>query len=437
VVKHHGTHTHPFLGPVTGSSTSLTAPPPEDLAAAANSYLEVQLTATDSAGLSTTVTRRFDPTKVPVTVATTPTGRRVSVNGQRVEGGSTVTSWAGYGLALSIPKQYDATGREFGFQRWSDGGPESHTYVTPTAAATVTATLQPGPTSLSGISVRQSDPSSAIISWLPPQDPGGSTLAGYAVYRSGTDSAGQTAYAATVAATSRSFTMTKLVPGQTYTLSVVPFNAYAAGPRATIVITAIGASQPDPPRAVTVRADAPGTATISWLPPTNTGGKTITGYRVSRDGVDARGVGDFATTVAADARSATLTRLVAGRIYHLSVQAVTSSGHGAAVRGTVVAHASTAANGSPSAFTVVQTSATTATLTWAPPVYTGGKTVTGYQVSREGKDSAGGVLNSTSVGPAVRTFQLTRLVPGEVYTLRVAATTATVSPAIAATVMIR
>jgi hypothetical protein len=48
VLRRHNTHTHPFLGPVTGNNIALVAPGPENLAAAANSDLRIELTATDS-----------------------------------------------------------------------------------------------------------------------------------------------------------------------------------------------------------------------------------------------------------------------------------------------------------------------------------------------------------------------------------------------------
>src|SRR4029077_5779179 len=35
ILLHHSTHTHPFLGPVTGNGIPFTTPSPEDLAAAA------------------------------------------------------------------------------------------------------------------------------------------------------------------------------------------------------------------------------------------------------------------------------------------------------------------------------------------------------------------------------------------------------------------
>jgi glucose/arabinose dehydrogenase len=139
VLRHHDTHTHPYLGPTTGNGVALTGPGPEDLAAAANSYLEIRLTATDSNGLSTTVTRSFQPRKVAVTLATSPAGRTVTVNGTSVTGPTTVTSWAGFQLQVAATAQSDAAGRPYGFDRWSDGGAAAHTVTTPTTATTLTA----------------------------------------------------------------------------------------------------------------------------------------------------------------------------------------------------------------------------------------------------------------------------------------------------------
>ena len=90
ILRVHDQHTHPFLGPVTGTGIDVVAPGPEDLAAAANSFLRISLTATDSAGVATTVVRDFQPRKVAVTLATAPVGRQIVVNGQTVTGPTTV-----------------------------------------------------------------------------------------------------------------------------------------------------------------------------------------------------------------------------------------------------------------------------------------------------------------------------------------------------------
>jgi glucose/arabinose dehydrogenase len=142
VIRRHADHTHPFLGPVTGNDIELTAPGPEDLAAAATSYLEVRLTATDSQGVSTTVVRDLRPVMTEVTVATAPAGRTVTVNGQKVTGPTTLTSWAGFPLTLAVAQQTDGSGRTYGFDRWSDGTTTAtRTVVTPASATTLTAQL--------------------------------------------------------------------------------------------------------------------------------------------------------------------------------------------------------------------------------------------------------------------------------------------------------
>ena len=50
----------------------------------ANTDTEIQLTATDSKGLSATVTRNLYPAKVSITLATDPPGLRLGVNGTTV-----------------------------------------------------------------------------------------------------------------------------------------------------------------------------------------------------------------------------------------------------------------------------------------------------------------------------------------------------------------
>jgi glucose/arabinose dehydrogenase/PKD repeat protein len=138
VILHHASHTHPFLGPVAGNDIVFTAPAPEDLAAAANSYLEIRLTATDSAGGSTTISQNFQPRKVALTFATNPGGLHVTVNGQSFNGPTTITSWQGWQLNLIAPDQVTG-GWNYRFQSWSDRGAQAHTIVTPAAPTTYTA----------------------------------------------------------------------------------------------------------------------------------------------------------------------------------------------------------------------------------------------------------------------------------------------------------
>ncbi len=145
VLKRHDTHTHPFFGPATGNSLSITTDPPEDLLAATNSSLEIQVTATDASGQSTTVTRTFLPRKVDLTFQTSPPGLQVVLDTTVARTGpSTAVSWVGWGLRVRADDQV-AGGQSYRFQGWSDGGARDHVITTPAAATTYTATFAPAP----------------------------------------------------------------------------------------------------------------------------------------------------------------------------------------------------------------------------------------------------------------------------------------------------
>ncbi len=140
VLRHHDTHDHPWLAPTTGNDVQVVAPAPEDLAAATNSYVEIQLTATDSRGLSTTVTRIVQPHKVELTLDTDPQGLQIEVNGEVASGPHTLTSWRGWVLDLRAFTQVDGTGQSWSFSSWSDGGAAQHGFTTPATASSVIAT---------------------------------------------------------------------------------------------------------------------------------------------------------------------------------------------------------------------------------------------------------------------------------------------------------
>ena len=144
VILHHNTHTHPFLGPVTGNGISFTAPAPEDVAAAETSYLEIRLTATDSDGLSSTVTRNFQPNRVTLTLDTNPPGLDLTLNGAPVTAPFPFTSWEGWALTVTAPAQTGTGGEALVFARWSDSSVAAspRQLRTPGAGTTYTAIFQ-------------------------------------------------------------------------------------------------------------------------------------------------------------------------------------------------------------------------------------------------------------------------------------------------------
>jgi len=137
VLRRHGTHTHPWYGPVTGNSSSFTAPPPEDLEATTNSSVEVILTATDSRGATASVSRVVEPRLVDLTFHSSPSGLTLALNGTSFAAPRTWTSWEGWNVSAGAP---DPAG--YVFRRWSDGGARTHTIRTPSSARTYTATFR-------------------------------------------------------------------------------------------------------------------------------------------------------------------------------------------------------------------------------------------------------------------------------------------------------
>lgn len=138
VILHHGGHTHPYLGPLTGNDLTFSAPAPEDLQAASNSFLEIVLEATDAQGIVTRFSRNIQPRKVNLTFQTEPPGLQLLVNNESISGGSTVVSWEGFVLSVSAPSQTVA-GASYAFSEWLDGGAQNRVIVTPPASAAYTA----------------------------------------------------------------------------------------------------------------------------------------------------------------------------------------------------------------------------------------------------------------------------------------------------------
>jgi PKD repeat protein len=133
-------HWHPFHEASGVASTAITMPPPEDLAAAALSYLEVRLTASDSQGLAAVVTRTLQPALVNLTLATMPPGLTLAANGEAFATPRTVVGWPGWALPLAAPaQQTGASGQTWYFQSWSHGAPREHTLVVPASDAAYTA----------------------------------------------------------------------------------------------------------------------------------------------------------------------------------------------------------------------------------------------------------------------------------------------------------
>lgn len=139
VTLHHGNHTHPMVPATRGNNVRFQTRPPEDLAAATNSYLEIKVTAKDDDGLTKTVSQNLNPKKVTITLNTNPPGLYVTVNNVRKFSGASFTSWQGYDLQVNAPSQLSQNGQGWTYASWSDGGARAHPIDTPATNASFTA----------------------------------------------------------------------------------------------------------------------------------------------------------------------------------------------------------------------------------------------------------------------------------------------------------
>jgi PKD repeat protein/glucose/arabinose dehydrogenase len=129
-------HTHPLqsFGGVAGGS--FPAPDHEF-----PSYLEIELTARDSQGLTGTATRRLDPKTVQLTLASQPAGLKLTLGSETVTAPFTreVIQGSTNGIGAETPQTLG--GSAYTFASWSNAGARNHTTVI-NADTTLTATFE-------------------------------------------------------------------------------------------------------------------------------------------------------------------------------------------------------------------------------------------------------------------------------------------------------
>jgi PKD repeat protein len=139
VIIHHcttGCHTHlvqTFNGVASGSFSA----PDHDYP----NYLEIQLTATDSGGMTATTSVNLQPKTVNLTFQSNPTSLQLAAGPTTARAPFTITAVQNSQIQLSAPDQ-KYRGKNYVFVSWSDGGAWSHTVTAPATATTYTATYQ-------------------------------------------------------------------------------------------------------------------------------------------------------------------------------------------------------------------------------------------------------------------------------------------------------
>lgn len=104
-----------------GNNLQLSAAPgPEDYMAATNSYLEIIMTATDSFGLTSTMSRYVYPRIIEMCIDSEPQGLEIYVDEYPIKTPMRITSWVNHDLRLRTETQYQQGQQAVLFSAWSD-----------------------------------------------------------------------------------------------------------------------------------------------------------------------------------------------------------------------------------------------------------------------------------------------------------------------------
>jgi putative cell wall-binding protein len=243
---------------------------------------------------------------------------------------------------------------------------------------------------------------SATVRWSAPSSTGGATITAYQV------TATPGGAVVTTSGSARSATVSNLTNGIAYTFTVTATNAAGTGPASAATAPVTPNGVPGAPTNVAAVAGDE-RVTVTWSPPTTTGGSAISSYTVTAS------PGGRSASTNGSGRSATVTGLTNGTAYTFTVRATNSQGTGPAAS----PPAAVTPYGEPRAPTGVTATAgdRSATVRWTAPS-ANGSPITSYRVT------ASPGTRTATVGGSTTTATVTGLTNGTSYTFRVTATNA-------------
>jgi glucose/arabinose dehydrogenase len=149
---HHDAHTHPAMLDRVGIMSGTFAIPNSG-ETSANVWYRLHMTVRDSGGLSTTRFLDIAPNTAVITLATSPPGLRVTLDGQPVITPISVTSVVGIVRALGVVSPQTSGTATYSFVSWSDSGATTHTVATPSTNRTYTAAHVSVPSAPTGLRI--------------------------------------------------------------------------------------------------------------------------------------------------------------------------------------------------------------------------------------------------------------------------------------------
>jgi PKD repeat protein len=142
VKLHHAQHFHPYMDKRSGNDLVITAPAPEELAAAGNSYLEVIMSSVDPNGITRTISREMRPRRVVVEIFSDPLGLDVLINESPITTPGAILTWVNQTIRLEAKNQSG-----YVFDSWNILGLQKRNYIIKAPTGTrrrITAYMKPG-----------------------------------------------------------------------------------------------------------------------------------------------------------------------------------------------------------------------------------------------------------------------------------------------------
>ncbi len=136
---HTGSVIRPFVPPTPGSRDGTFEIPTITPYTEPDVFYRIHLTVTDSDGMSHSVTRDLLPNTASISLATSPPGLSVDLDGQPRTGPHAFVGVVGLTRPLSAPLVQRIGGVTYAFESWSDGGLAAHELDTPSSNTTLTA----------------------------------------------------------------------------------------------------------------------------------------------------------------------------------------------------------------------------------------------------------------------------------------------------------
>jgi len=280
--------------------------------------------------------------------------------------GNTNTSYSRTGLTTGTAYTYRVSAiNSVGTSSTSNEDSE-----TPTANSVATVTTIPSNLTATKISQTQIN-----LAWVVPSDNGGELVSGYKIE----EKVGTGSYSVIVANTGNTntaYSRTGLTSGQTYTYRVSAINSVgASNPSNEASATQTLNIVPNAPTGLKATSASPTQINLSWSPPSNNGGPSVTSYKIEVK----IGGGSYSTLANTAATSYSHAGLTTGTTYTYRVSAINSVGTSATSN---EASAVPSKTYTPTSLTAIAVSPTQINLSWIAPSETFGQSITGYKIER-------------------------------------------------------